>query len=165
MYRGKLMNRAGIPYLYIANRLGRDAGEVCRWFNGRSPEWANLLVTMTALDVDWNAIGELPTKRERRETGYAEAMLYVRRRVLGEKFQVKTAPSGREIMFLEQLFRQAGWAVERRFEARRRRTLETVAVEINVGHETLDAVDREWGNAFAVCLKCFSESIDPSIWS
>ena len=62
LFRKKQKPVTGIPYLTIANLLGRDQSEIGRWFRGESPYWENLIMAMTVLGVEWGNFGYFGTK-------------------------------------------------------------------------------------------------------
>ena len=86
-FRGEEQWRDSTPLMEIAGLLGRDHGEVARWFRGESPEWSFLLVAMTALDAGWENLSTLPLKKERREAGWISAMAHVSRKLLAQKLR------------------------------------------------------------------------------
>ena len=130
LFRGKYQEREGVPLSHVARIVGRDVGEVGRWFRGESPEWANLLIAMTALDAEWNNLGKLPSKKERMIAGWSHALVHVRKRLMGEK--ESPHPTSQEVDCLEKLFTQADWVAARHFNTHRQPTLERLADKLSL---------------------------------
>jgi hypothetical protein len=149
-FRGRRQRRKGVSYAHIAQNLGRDPGEIGRWFRAKSPWWANLMIAMYELNADWKDLGMLPSKRERRIAGLRSA--------LGQAKTPDNEPAQRalprpdEVVVLERLFSRREWPVLRKLPARREAALRQLAAEMGFDWTHLDSVDSSWGNAMFECM-------------
>jgi hypothetical protein len=162
LFRGKQQERKGMPIDVIAAGLSRNSGELSRWFNGKSPQWANLLMVMTVLDAGWAELKELPSKKERRTAGSIRALQAIKSNVYGR--DKDSAISERTITLLESLSAEPEWYVRRRSATLRRSTYLRVAEKTGYGVDDLEQADSRWGDEWIWWVYRFGESIDEQIW-
>jgi hypothetical protein len=163
-FLGKSLPKPGISQQKIATAIDRSAGEICRWLQGTSPNWTNLMVVMLALNANWRDLQSLPEKRARKFGGYSQALFVIRRRVLGDDRQELKPPTDVELRGLEALFTHSQWAAARRLASRRSKLLTTIAERDDIDVSFLDQTDQLWGSAFSILQRAYMESIDVSIW-
>jgi hypothetical protein len=163
-FLGKSLSKPGISQQKIATAIDRSAGEICRWLQGKSPNWTNLMVVMLALNANWRDLRSLPEKRERKFGGYSQALFAIRRRVLGDDTKELIPPADAELRGLEALFTHKQWAVARRLVPRRSKLLTAIGEENHLDASFLDRTDQFWGRAFLILQRAYMESIDVAIW-
>lgn len=143
--------------------IGRWTGEVSRWFNNASPEWSNLLLVMTALDVSWMAIEPIVEKKRRKTAGCMGALRFIQ----AEKYTLPAAKVDSVdflVNCLEALFTSENWNIHRLLPAERAMMLTRVAKEREISLEYLDTADRQWGDAYHIWLTHYANAIDEEIW-
>ena len=163
-FLGRSLQGRGISQRMLADAIDRTPGEMCRWLQGQSPQWANLMVVMFAMEVGWNDLGEMPPKVERKRGGYLRALLDIRRRLLGDMGKKRKAPRPAELWALESLFCHPQWEAGRRIASRREKLLKTVAEQQGVEESLLDAADQAWGEAFAILQQAYLQSVNVALW-
>ncbi|HUY90322.1 MAG TPA: hypothetical protein VMV10_16420 [Pirellulales bacterium] len=163
-FLGRPLPKRGVSQLKIATAIDRSTGEICRWLQGQSPEWANLMVVMLVLDAAWDDLRELPAKMDRKRGGYQRALFYIRRHLLGDDSKELLPPTLVNLRSLEALFNHEQWAAARRIARRRSELLALVAAEQNIDPSVMDASDQTWGMAFSILQRTYLHSIDVAIW-
>ncbi len=163
-FLGESLRKRGVSQMKIATAIDRNPGEICRWLQGKSPEWANLMIVMLVLDANWGDLRDLPTKAERRRGGCSRALLHIRREILGDTSDQLRPPKPNVLRCLEALFDHEQWAIGRRNAARRNQLLAEVATKRRLDHSVLDAADHAWGTAFHIFNHAYLQSIDVRIW-
>jgi hypothetical protein len=164
LYRGETREREGTTLTEIGTMLGRDHGEVGRWFKGKSPAWANLTLVMTALNADWTNINSLPSKRDRRVAGWIQALSYARKKILREPSGGVDPPTDFDLDCLNALNADDDWLTSRRSTERRKALITRTARRTRLAETSLDLVDRKWGDAWALCMDAYGVTIDPRVW-
>jgi hypothetical protein len=154
----------GVSQGMIAMSLDRTTGEVCRWLQGRSPDWANLMVVLVALDASWSELDGMPTKSERKRGGYAQALAVIRQRLPGGPAMPDEPPTPTELHAMESLFGHPQWEASRRVAAPRMRVLKIVARQRHIDEAVLDAADRAWGKEFGILQRAYLQSLDVALW-
>jgi hypothetical protein len=162
-FLGQRLPKPGISQLKIAVALDRNAGEICRWLQGQSPNWAFLMMFMLTVDADWQDLGELPSKRDRALGGEAQALNHIRKTIVTSARSVPF-PTTEALCALEALFAVKGWAARRREPSIRRLVIEEVAAQSGIPARVLDAADTEWGAAHERFLDAYGSSIDKRLW-
>jgi hypothetical protein len=163
-FLGKPAPTRGVSQRRIAMAIDRNTGEVCRWLQGKSPQWTNLMMLMLVLDAYWNNLNGMPTKLERKLGGYSHALQLIRRRLLGDIMKMSGLPSAADLRHLEMLFNHPQWEAARRIPTRRGQILTTLAKEQGVEESIVDATDNDWGDAFSILQRAYMHSIDVAIW-
>ena len=146
----------------LAVKVGdRAPGMVSRWFNREiqttysqpsSIDWANLLVVMTELGVDWNMLS-LPSQQERYGNGWKNALAWLcRNRTTNHGSEGIPLPGTDEFECLGKLFSQYDWLRLRSCPKGRQKLLWKYANQWQRSKELLDRVDRNWGNLWQECL-------------
>jgi hypothetical protein len=163
-FLGKPLATPGVSQLKIATAIDRSTGEICRWLQGQSPEWANLMVVMVVLDAEWGDLYELPAKTERKRGGYSRALFHIRRHLIGDDSKELRPPTPLDVRSLEALFAHEQWPGWRRIAGRRSKLLALIAKERHIERSVLDASDQAWGRAFSILRQVFLHSINVAIW-
>jgi hypothetical protein len=163
-FLGKPLAKPGVSQVAIAAAIDRSAGEICRWLQGQSPEWANLMVVMLVLDAAWGDLPQLPTKTDRKRGGNSRALFHIRRHLLGDDSKELRPPTSLELRSLEPLFAHKQWVGARLIAKRRTKLLALIATERHIEESVLDAADRAWGTAFSILQQVYLDCIDIAIW-
>lgn len=163
-FLGNKLGRPNVSQTKIATAIDRSTGEVCRWLQGRSPEWANLMMMMLVLEAEWTDLSKMPAKDERRRGGCAMSLFHIRRHLIGDKSNELRPPKPTELRSLELLFADAQWCGVRRLEVRRAKLLTQIAVGNSLDPVVLDAADKLWGTAFEILQRAVLETFDFKIW-
>jgi transcriptional regulator with XRE-family HTH domain len=163
LFRGEIRERTPFPLEEIANRLARSTGEVSKWFAGKSPSWANLMMVMTVLDADWPHLQNLPAKPYRRSAGCMSALRLIRSELFGESPRPADPPH-HVVQCLDMLFRDEQWISVRQEPDLRAAALARIAAQAGVSVKHLEEADQAWGNSFASWLGLYAEGWDEQIW-
>lgn len=159
-FRGQWRDRQVVPLADIAEKLGRSAGEISRWFQNRSPDWGNLLMVMSTLDADWPSL-RLPPKEERKFAGLRKALRFISDGVLeksGHDF------SEADLLCLEALWRDRRWGMVRLVPDLRLEAIARIAECADRPLDELDRVDRIWGDAYTYWPVTYGAAMDTNIW-
>ena len=149
--------------LDLAITLNRSTGELTRWFQGTSPDWANLTMIMLPLEADWCDLKSLPPTDERRISGFRHAIIQIAR--LDEnKATSKLELENHHVRLLGELFNDADWTVERNSKRHRSQIIRNMAAQWGVSAAIIDGVDSEWGDAYAALLGIYAEIIGDDVW-
>lgn len=163
-FLGRRLAKPLVSQQKIATSIDRSAGEICRWLQGESPNWANLMIVMLVLEASWPDLKKLPTKNNRKRGGYAYALHRIQRRLLNDTSEELSLPTELELQSLEVLFAEPQWKAARHFEPRRARLLPQLAENGRIEQSVLDAADKAWGTAFAILQRAYIHCIDVAIW-
>lgn len=164
LFRGRVRERRGISLFQLAKQLKRSTGELNRWFHGSSPEWSNLLMVMTALDVDWLALQPIAEKKYRKTSGCMAALRFIRRTRFAKPGR-EDEPSHHVVTCLEAVFADDTWEVDRRIERRRLESLERISRQSKISVHQLNAADSEWGDAYRIWARFYADAMDEELWT
>jgi len=144
--------RLGVPMEEIAGRLNRNKGEISKWFAGKVPDWANLVMVMSTLRVHWLQLNELGPWEDRFILGFRHALRAVLIHSTSDPPESIPYPEPKLLRVLQRLCLEPNWPVLRRAPGRRIEILSKVSQEFGMELEELDCAEKRWGHACIVLL-------------
>jgi hypothetical protein len=162
--RGREQERQFVTQPQIADNVYRDQGTVAKWFRDGSPEWSNMAMVMTDLNIElFQFPDRLPDRDKRALAGRRRALQRIQEHISGS---VVEEPTDEEACCLMAISGSLKWkhAKAEVDPDKRERKLKELASDIAreadriLGktislreHKQLLDIEDEWGRAWDLC--------------